>query len=290
MRAACSHCELKLPFAGSPRAALLPSFSNISNIWAPEFCPHPETQLRANLCLLNHLQGKDTIELGEPAPAQTCQGWALWHSEAGVSPRVHRWASHVHRSPSAAFSQKGELPCCSEAALTHAGVTDFQSGQNHSQGALTTVWAAPERTKMLQRKIPKNLLEQRNKATRGKQKRNLRESSYFHGTGKKQPTVTTMKLWLFVQSSKVCISHNEYMDLENYFQIEVPVVEDYVIFQFTCTDHDPATPPVPDPDPGLVSSASLHSEGQKIALRHSFSGSRWRVPCMERNFLVFQIW
>lgn len=117
---------------------LLPSFSNISNIWAPAFCPHPETQLRANLCLLNHLQAK-------------------------TQPRV---------------------------------VTDFQSGQNHSQRTLTTVWAAVEGTKMLQRKLPKNLLEQRNKATGGKQKekRNLRERRYFYGTGKEQPTVTTAKL------------------------------------------------------------------------------------------------
>lgn len=40
-----------------------------------------------------------------------------------------------------------------------------------------------------------------------------------------------------------------------YFEIELAMVEDYVRFQFTCTDPDLATLTVPDPDLGLVSSA-----------------------------------
>lgn len=70
---------------------------------------------------------------------------------------------------------------------------------------------------MLQRKLPKIPLGQRNKATEGKhkEKRNLSESRYFHGTGKKQPTVT-MKLCSFrAAEKKVCISQNECIDLEN---------------------------------------------------------------------------
>lgn len=41
-----------------------------------------------------------------------------------------------------------------------------------------------------------------------------------------------------------------------YLQLELLTVEDYVRFQFTCTDHDLATLTVPDPDLGLVSSAN----------------------------------
>lgn len=66
VRTVCAQCELKLPFAAPPQAAAecRPAFSNI---WAPEFCHQPETQLRANLCLPNHLQAKT-----QPRAGRTC--------------------------------------------------------------------------------------------------------------------------------------------------------------------------------------------------------------------------
>lgn len=69
-------------------------------------------------------------------------------------------------------------------------------------------------------------------------------------------------------AKNVCTAHNESTDPEKEsFQLKIPTVKDYVKFQFTCPDGDPATLAVGHPDLGLVSptSSSLFARGRMMA-------------------------
>lgn len=110
---------------------------------------------------------------------------------------------------SLAWNTSGTQCClCVEGSCSAMGHQSCTSSCRHCRllslaGDSEGVWAASEESKVLPRRFPKIHGNKEMQPQEGKQKNrnpnesSAGESSYFHVTGKKQPTVTIMKLCLF---------------------------------------------------------------------------------------------
>lgn len=213
VRTVRAQCELKLPFAAPPQAAAerRPAFSNI---WAPEFWHQPETQLRANLCLPNHLQAKT-----QPRAGRTCSRQRPVKAEQGTLLCWSMWVPHV---PSAAFSQRQLL--FHGALKLHWPCRCYRlpvKGQQHSQLALTAGKVYGQALKG-ERRYKGNSLkiywskEIKPQDEKQKEKRNLSESkSMAQARNNPQWQQWNIDCSIKAAEKKVCISHNECKDLES---------------------------------------------------------------------------
>lgn len=200
---------------------------------------------------------------------------------------------------------RGAPKLCRAASVLHIFSRRPASGSSpHSEGVsrLERSQVAFEGSKTLPRKFPKNLQEQRNKATGGEAKREIRVRAVL---AKAAISMAQARNGLQWQRNSDCSNQSNrkkhpYFPQwirrpgKEHFQLKMPGVKHYIKFQFTCTERDLATLAALDPDLGLVSSTdrslSARYEGWQIALRQSASESCWRISCTERNFLVLQIW
>lgn len=161
---------------------------------------------------------------------------------------------------------------CTKAAQTHVGVNRFQP--RASVRVKPSFWgrspnwqgvqAASEGSNMLPRKFSKCLQEWSNRATGGEAEE--REISVRAVLGEAAISMAQARnnlqwqQWNFDCSTQSNRQKRSYFSYwlqwpgKGYFQLKLPTVKDYIKFQFTCTEHDPAMLAVLDPDLGLVSS------------------------------------